>query len=338
MTKRQWIWLIAAVVIFAAAGAVSVAMNTWSRQSYADRLEQTAGLISGMTETAAEFPEEEFIARLDIKGMIVSESSVPTGLASAGGFDLDHILSYIDALAECPSNAGILLYIDSGGGEMNASDEVYLKLMDYKAATGRPIYAYFDGTACSGAYYIAMAADEIWANRNCICVNIGVYISTYNLKGLFDRYGVEEIMIRSGPNKGIGSLGQEWTAEHRAIYQSIVDLYYDQFLEVVSAGRGMPKDTVKALDDGREMLASQALSRDFIDGVGRYQEYAEQVTGYFGEGVTIYEETASQTDMLWQLLQNLYGKLAALTPHSEAEILRDLAESDPGIVVMAYAG
>lgn len=336
MSKKQWIWLVIAVVVFAAAGVASVVTNTWSQKTRAELFESSLAGFSAGAEAA--FPSEPFLAQLDIEGTIVSSSGTTGVIGAATGFDEDYILDYIDRLMECPENAGILLYVDSGGGEMGASDEIYLKLMDYKAATGRPIYAYFDGTACSGAYYIAMAADEIWANRNCICVNIGVYIETYNLSGLFEKHGVEEVMIKSSENKGIGAMGQPWTEEQRAIYQSIVDLYYDQFLEVVAAGRGMSKDTVKALDDGREMLALQALQAGFIDGIGRFEEYRDQVTGYYDGDMPIYTEEPAQLDMFTLLLQEFYGRLAALTPRSEAEILRGLMEDSGDIVVMAYAG
>lgn len=339
MSKKQWIWLIAAVLVFAAAGTLSVVTNTWAQKT-AVNIAETA--FSSLPELYAEdygdaqFPADPFIARIDVEGVIVSSGSV-TSLASTG-FDLEYILDYIDRLTDCPQNAGILLYINSGGGEMGASDEVYLKLLDYKAATGRPVYAYFDQTACSGAYYIAMAADEIWANRNCLCVNIGVYIETYNLSGLFEKYGIEEVMIKSSDNKGIGAMGQPWTEEQRAIYQTIVDLYYDQFLEVVADGRGMTKDTVRALDDGREMLALQALQAGFVDGIGRFEEYQERIAGYYGGDILIYEEEPAQLDMFTSLLWDIYGKLEALTPRSEVEILRGLMDGGDGIVVMAYAG
>ena len=336
MSKRQWIWLIVAVAVFVLAGAVSVAMNTWRANSLTQMYEAMDSLYGGyasMQEKAA-FPDEPFIARLDIKGTIVSSGGA-TGYLSEG-FDLDYILDYIDQLTECEQNAGILLFVDSGGGEVKASDEVYLKLMDYKEATGRPIYAYFDSTACSGAYYIAMAADNIWANRNCICVNIGVYVQTYNLSGLFEKYGVEEVMIKSSENKGIGSIGQEWTEEQLAIYQSIVDLWYNQFVDIVAAGRGMTADQVKTLDDGREMLAAQALEAGFIDGICRWEEYKNSLEE--NTGLLLYEEEAGAQDMLTQLLRNIYGKLEALTPRSEAEILRDFMDRDDGITVMAYAG
>ncbi len=341
MSKKQWIWLIVAAVVFAAVGVSSVVTNTWSARSMADSVQIFkdafyGGVYAGTAEGDFYFPEESFLAEIDIEGTIVSSGSA-VGF-SAAGFDEEYILDYIDRLMDCESNIGIVLYIDSGGGEMNASDEIYLKLMDYKEATGRPIYAYFDGTACSGAYYIAMAADQIWANRNCICVNIGVYIETYNLSGLFEKYGVEEIMIKSSENKGIGAMGQPWTEEQLAIYQSIVDLYYAQFLDVVAAGRHMTTEQVRALDDGREMLAAQALEAGFIDGICRWEQFKDSLLSYYGEDVSIYTEEPSETDMFLDLLDNLYGKLAALSPVSDGELLRQFVESKDGIVVMAYAG
>ncbi len=336
MSKRQWIWLIVAVAVFALAGVASVAVNTWQQRSVAEMYGSMDSLFGGAYAIEEDFlfPDEPFIAKLDIEGTILSGGGVTDYMSE--GFNLDYILDYIDRLAACENNAGILLFIDSGGGEVKASDEVYLKLMDYKRETGRPIYAYFDSTACSGAYYIAMAADNIWANRNCICVNIGVYVSTYNLSGLFEKYGVEEVLIKSSENKAIGSIGQEWTEEQLAIYQSIVDLWYDQFVEIVAEGRGMTAEQVKALDDGREMLAAQALQAGFIDGICRYSEYESYLLE--NTGLLLYEEEPAEMDMFTQLLRNIYGKLEALTPRSEAEILRDLMHENNGIVVMAYAG
>lgn len=332
MSKKQWVWLIIALVLFIAIGAVS-AWRANQAPSMLDTITDSFDSIYG-GGFDAEFPFTDFVARIDISGTIVSDGG-SGALISGGGFSESYILDYIDRLIDCPDNVGILLYIDSGGGEMGASDNVYLKLMDYKAETGRPIYAYFDGTACSGAYYIAMAADEIWANRNCICVNIGVYIETYNLSELFEKYGVQEIMIKSSDNKGIGALGQPWTDEQLAIYQSIVDLYYDQFLEVVALGRNMTKEQVRLRDDGREMLASQALTYDFIDGIGRYEEYRDAVLDRF-DGAELYEETFEEPG-IYSIFNYLYSRLETLVPVSDGKLLHDFVDAQDGIVVMAYA-
>ena len=334
MSKKQWIWLVVAMVLFIGIGAYTAWQTNRSASQASNMLES---LESGFSDFGFDdsFPFEDFIARIDIEGTIMSDSGTVSALA-AGGFSESHILDYIDLLIDCPENVGILLYINSGGGEIRASDNIYLKLMDYKNETGRPIYAFIDGTGCSGAYYIAMAADEIYANRNSVCVNIGVYIETYNLAELFEKYGVKEIMIKSSENKGIGAMGQPWTEEQLAIYQSIVDLYYDQFLEVVADGRGMTKQQVMKLDDGREMLASQALEAGFIDGMCRYEEYADQVLGYF-DNALLYEEAVEENNM-FSLLNYLYGKLADLAPASDSRLLRDFIHEHSDIVVMAYAG
>ena len=334
MTKKQGIWLIVAVVLFLITGIVGVLMSTWSANTVSTEFSAGTELFVA-EDVAAAFPMEDFVAVVNVQGTIM-EADTNSGYIS-DGFDLEYTLDYIDRLAACEQNVGILLFIDSSGGSLSASDEVYLKLMDYKELTGRPVYAYFDDKACSGAYYIAMAADEIWANRNSICVNIGVYISTYNLAGLFEKYGIEQVMVRSSENKGIGAVGIPWTEEQTAIYQSIVDLYYDQFLDVVAAGRDMAKDELRRLYDGREMLAAQALEAGFIDGIGRYEDYADKVLSYYGYEAVLYEEEPA-TDMLTTIFEYFYGKVEALVPASDGELLRDFVSSQDGIVVMAYAG
>ena len=333
MNKKQWIWLIAAMALFIAIGAYSAYRTNLTAKKNADLLSSIQDMAFA-ADAQAPFPYDDFVARIDIEGTITS-TEIPTAALTGKVFSKQHILDTIDRLIDCPENVGILLYINSGGGEIQASDDIYLKLMDYKNETGRPVYAFFDGSGCSGAYYIAMAADEIYANRNSICVNIGVYIETYNLAELYDKLGVEEIMIRSSENKGIGAMGQPWTDEQRAIYQSIVDIYYDQFLDVVAAGRGMTRQQVKALDDGREMVAPQALEAGFIDGMCRYEEYADQVLGYF-DGVILYEEPSVKNPFM-SVLDILYGRIEDLIPRSDAQILRRLTEEQDGIVVMAYA-
>ena len=246
--------------------------------------------------------------------------------------DHEGLLKYIDSLIKDENNVGMLLYIDSPGGEIKAGDELYLKLMDYKEATGRPIWCYFDGTACSGGYYVAMASDEICADRNCICVNIGVYISTYNLSKLFDKYGIEQVNFKSSENKGIGMMGVPWTDEQKEIYQSIVDEYYAQFLEIVAKGRNMTVDQVRRLDDGREMLASQALKAGFIDSIDRYENYEKKVLAAAGTE-KLYEPAAAPLN--WQdLLQQFTSSL----PKSDTQAVMEFAETHSDIVVMAYAG
>jgi protease-4 len=156
------------------------------------------------------------------------------------------------------NNKGILLYVNSPGGTVYESDEMYLKLLEYKEKTGTPVYAYFASEACSGAYYISMAADEIYANRNTWTGSIGVIISLMNYEGLLKKIGVEEIDITSGKNKTIGSGAHEMTPQQAKILQRLVDEAYDQFTKIVAKGRDMKLEKVQKLGDGRIYSAAQA--------------------------------------------------------------------------------
>ena len=330
MNKKQFMWFLLAMVIFVVTGFAGVNSALSARERSVELAEKAAGMFSGMSEGKLDLPSEPYVAKVPVEGTIAdAESGV--GLQS-GGYDHEGLLKYIDSLIKDENNVGMLLYIDSPGGEIKAGDELYLKLMDYKEATGRPIWCYFDGTACSGGYYVAMASDEICADRNCICVNIGVYISTYNLSKLFDKYGIEQVNFKSSENKGIGMMGVPWTDEQKEIYQSIVDEYYAQFLEIVAKGRNMTVDQVRRLDDGREMLASQALKAGFIDSIDRYENYEKKVLAAAGTE-NLYEPAAAPLN--WQdLLQQFTSSL----PKSDTQAVMEFAETHSDIVVMAYAG
>lgn len=333
MDKKRFLWFLLAAAVFVAAGVAGVNSAARARKTSAETAEQYMSAFSelmGTGESSLDLPKKPYAARVDVSGTITESAS--SGISGSSTYAHKATLDYIDALMKDDNNLGIFLYIDSPGGEMKASDELYLKLMDYKKATGRPIYCFFDGTACSGGYYVAMASDEICADRNCICVNIGVYISTYNYTGLFEKLGVEQIAFKSSENKGIGMGGLPWTDEQKEIYQSIVDLYYDQFLEVVAAGRHMTKAQVRQKDDGREMHSSQALAAGFIDSIGRFEEYKNSVLERLGTE-TLYEYEGSQPD--WQ---QLLRQFTSALPRSDSQTLLDFAAAHDRFVVMAYAG
>lgn len=333
MNKKQFLWLALALVIFAVTGYAGVRSAVTAREAASSLWEDAAqsftdalGAESGDTYA---LPDKPYVARVDVVGTIAGDTG---STLTAGSYSHEATLDYIDALIADENNVGMLLYIDSPGGEMGASDELYLKLMDYKNTTGRPISCYFADMACSGGYYVAMAADDITANRNCMCVNIGVYISTYDMSGLFEKLGVEAVAFKSSENKGIGMTGVPWTDEQKEIYQSIVDLYYDQFLQVVADGRGMTKDQVTKRNDGREMLAIQAQEAGFVDEIARYQDFEPRVLADMG------------TDLLYQVptVENpwagLLQYLSSVMPRSDTQALTDFAREHDDIVVMAYAG
>lgn len=186
-------------------------------------------------------------------------------------------------------NTGIALVINSPGGAVYESDETYLLLKEYQKETGRPVYAYMKNLAASGGYYIAAPADKIFANRNTLTGSIGVIGSqSFDVTAFMEKHGIKVEVVHSGANKTMGSPFTPMTEEQRAIWQSLSDEAYEQFVGIVAEGRGMSVEAVKALADGRIYTANQAKANGLIDDVASYEAFkkamredngmAEQIT------------------------------------------------------------
>ncbi len=280
-------------------------------------------------EMETDIPPENSFAIINIAGTIQSAPDSPMDTYS---YNHSNLINYVDELIEDDGNKGILLRVNSGGGTVFHSDEMYLKLMEYKEKTGRPVHAYFEQTAASGAYYISCAAEHIMANRNCWTGSIGVIISYINMEGLFDKLGVEEIIIATGDNKGMGSSASSLTEEQRAIYQSLVDESYETFVNIVADARNMPLEQVKTLADGRVYTAQQALENGLVDSIGLWEDAVydmEMKTGRQG-----YEKVFDSYATIFDYL--LYGA-ARLKPVSDMETLSRMAESElSGVPLYMY--
>ena len=150
--------------------------------------------------------------------------------------------------------SGILLRVDSPGGTVYESEELYRKLVAYKEETGRPVWTYMEHYAASGGYYISAPSDKIYANPNTTTGSIGVIMSGYDMSGLYEKLGIRSVSITSGKNKDMSKL----TEEQIAIYQSSVDESFDRFVEIVADGRKMTEETVREIADGRTYTAKQA--------------------------------------------------------------------------------
>ncbi len=221
------------------------------------------GIVSMAGEAPA--PNKPYIAVLEIAGTI-SENDGYT-------YDQQYLLDSVEQITADSYNQGLILHIDSPGGAVYQIDQLYLKLMDYKEQTGRPVYGAIESYAASGGYYEACAADKIYANRNAITGSIGVIMGEFvDLSGLLEQLGVDVDYITSGPNKSMGNSYQPLTAEQKAIYQSICDEYYNRFVQIVAAGRNMDEATVRKLADGRVYSASQAVKNGLIDGLESFDD------------------------------------------------------------------
>lgn len=248
-------WKIAAII--AVIAAVILAVSACA-----------ASMITGGSGMDADYGGgSSYIGILHVEGTITTSSS------SSDTYQQSWLLRQIDYMKGDTSNRGIMLYVNSPGGSVYASDELYLKLKEYKEETGRPVYSYFAETAASGGYYIAAGSDKITANRNCTTGSIGVYLGPIiDASGLLDKVGVKADIVKSGANKAMGNSYQPLTEEQRAIYQEYVNESYEQFVDIVAEGRGMDVAAVKQIADGRVYTAKQAKANGLIDEISSFED------------------------------------------------------------------
>lgn len=170
----------------------------------------------------------------------------------------------------------VVLRINSPGGTVNASDILYHELKSFKATRKIPVVVSMMDVAASGGYYAAMASDAILVHPSTVTGSIGVIMLTVNAKGLMEKVGVEANAITSGPRKDMGSPFRTMTAEEKAIFQGVIDSFYQRFLSVVQEGRpNLSVDQIKKLADGRIYSGEQAKAAGLVDDIGYLDEAIE---------------------------------------------------------------
>lgn len=321
MKKKQMIGFIVAVVLFIVTGIASVFTNKLSENLFQESL--TAILAGGFEFNA---PAEDYIGIVEVAGTIQAQTATDR-FETPSSYQHTTTLEYIDNLMADQNNRGILLYVDSPGGTVYESEELYLKLMEYKETTGRPIWGYMAHYAASGGYMVSMAADKIFANSNTTTGSIGVIMSGYDLSGLYEKLGIRYFSITSGENKDSSMM----TDEQMEIYQAQVDEYYSKFVGIVAEGRGMSEEEVRALADGRTYTALQALDNGLIDNIALYDDMADTMRKELG--VDTFYSLESPSDFFSSLLV----EVKELIPRSEAEILSETAAGLESGVPMYYA-
>jgi protease-4 len=197
---------------------------------------------------------------VEIKGMI-SESK--------------KTVEQIDKFVDNDSIAAIVIRVDSPGGAVAPSQEIYEALR--RAKKKKPLAVSMGTTAASGGYYIACGADTIFANPGTITGSIGVVSQLFNVSEVLDKVDIEVHTIRSGPNKASGSPFTEFTDEEREVFREMVDDIYDQFVEDVAESRGLPVDEVRPLADGRVYTGRQAKKLDLVDRLGTLSDAVDFV-------------------------------------------------------------
>jgi len=219
-----------------------------------------------------------------IHGIITSEG-VGGGPFGGGTAGISGVLEAFRRAEEDPSIKAVVIRVDSPGGTAAASQEVAQAVARVKKA-GKKVVTSMGDMAASGAYWIAADSDRIFANPATITGSIGVLIQTVELTGLYGKLGIDWETFKSGPHKDMGSASRPLTPEERAIFQAMVDDIYDQFVDRVARGRGMARDEVLTLADGRVFTGRQAKEAGLVDELGDLRDavrYAGEIAGIEGK-------------------------------------------------------
>ncbi|MDO4733343.1 MAG: S49 family peptidase [Bacillota bacterium] len=257
--SRWWIWLLLIL------GLLILGLLLALLFSLGQQLEE---------ETAHRQADVPYVGLLYVEGTMMTESPVESLLSGGQYYDHEYLLQTVDEMMQDENNQGLLLYIDSPGGEVLAADELGRKLLEYKESTQRPLYVYGHAYAASGGYWLACLGDEIFLQRYCITGSIGVTMgSMLDISKLLEEHGIVVHDLSSGAQKTAGSLMSPPNEETIALHQTIVDEYYGYFLDWILQNRtDLSYTQLQQLADGRIFTASQAVENGLADHVGELDD------------------------------------------------------------------
>ncbi len=251
--------------------------------------------------------EEEYVSGEgpDKVAVIPVEGAIASADSSLGGAQPTVTPEGLaDALAQAADDMSVqavVLEVNSPGGGVTASDEMHQSIVDFKKNTDKPVVVSMGDTAASGGYYISTPADRIIANETTLTGSLGVIFQLNNFEELADKYGYKQVVIKSGEFKDIGNAFRQITPEEREIFQSLVDESYGEFVDVISSGRGIPKDRVREIADGRIYSGQRARELGLVDSFGGLDEASAEARGLAEAGeatVVRYVQPPTFTDTL----------------------------------------
>lgn len=201
------------------------------------------------------FPGGPRVAIVELEGIILESESVVRELE-------EHLGN--------PAVRAVVIRVNSPGGVVAPTQEIYAAVQ--RVRKGKPVVASLGSVAASGGYYVAAAADRVYANPGTLTGSIGVVMQLANLEGLFKKVGVNYVVVKSGQYKDIGNFARTMTPEERRMLQAMLDDVHNQFIDAVAEGRKLPRKEVLGFADGRIVSGQQARSLRMVDALGGLDE------------------------------------------------------------------
>jgi protease-4 len=281
-----------------------------------------AGVVIGVVASSSGGARGGTVAVIEVSGVITEESVAPSLLGFSATTGAHDFLTLLHRAAADPTVGAVVVRVNSPGGGVVASSEMYRGVKDLNK--DKPVVVSMGEEAASGGYYISCGASKIYANQSTTTGSIGVILHLLYLQGLYDKIGVKEDVIKSGPHKDIGS--RPLTPEERTILQNLIDDAFGHFVDVVSEGRHMVRDEVLKVADGSVFSGQSAKTKGLVDELGDLKE-AEKAAADLAhiQGVPRIE--------LFENQPSLFGSLRARLGQDTTKVqvtLPQLDQSGPG--------
>ncbi len=224
----------------------------------------TVWLLLAVTDDG--LPGGAKVAVVEVEGVI--------GTSVERGLDTEAIIRALGEYRDDPAVRAVVLRINSPGGVVAPTQEIFTAVRRLREAK-KPVVASLGSVAASGGYYVAVAADRIFASPGTLTGSIGVVMQLANVEGLLKKVGVEYVVIKAGAYKDVGNFARAMTPEERRILQALLDDVYDQFISAVADGRGLEPQTVRAFAEGRIYSGRQAQGLKMVDDLGGLEDAIE---------------------------------------------------------------
>lgn len=271
--------------------------------SFSGKVDDTPQI--GLSRKVVFSGSEQEVAIVKISGEITSTTSESIWEFNPYAITPSNIQSLTKKLSELDTVKAIIFVINSPGGSVAASEDIYQQIK--MLAETKPVYAYFEETAASGGYYIALPSRKIFASIPTITGSIGVIAYDLDISGLMEKTGIKIDTHQSGELKDFGSYTRPSTQQEKEIFESIIDDSYQLFVDRIEENRELDRDEILRLADGRVYSAKQAKENGLIDELGSIHETTKHVIDELGLSEPTVVEYSLESNIFSGLLGATVG-------------------------------
>jgi len=283
--SRAWIWLLVGGGVFL---LFVIAVFALISLSFGGREESSFGGFG------------DKIAVVDLDGVILSPKQVVPDLKKFAGDD---------------SVKAIIIHINSPGGGVAASEEIYKEVKRIRDEKKKRIVASIETVGASGAYYVASATNKIYADEGSIVGSIGVIAEWVNYEDLLRWAKLKDVTMKAGEFKDTGSPTRDMTPAERAYFQSLIDNMHTQFIQAVAQGRHAKEDDIRSIANGKVWTGQQAYSMKLVDQIADFEAAVKdtaKAVGISGEPTLIRPPNERRS-----ILDLIFGDVSDYLPNRE---------------------